>query len=261
MTRAFKDIIQAITKFPMFIIFTAWLDIRVRYRRSTLGPWWITLSMIIFTATLSIVYSRLMNEPLQKFIPYLGVGYAIWFMLSMSIIEGANVFERERAYVKQMNIPVSVYVLKLITRNLIIFLHNFVVAIALILFFKIPINTDTLLFIPGLILVLLNLYWVVMLLGILGARYRDIPPIINSLMQVLFLASPIAWDAAKLGAGSKIVLFNPVTYALDLVRSPLLGHAPMGLSWIVGIVVFVIGMCFTLALLNRYRTRIPYWVG
>ena len=58
MTRALKDIVQAITKFPMFIIFTAWLDIRVRYRRSTLGPWWITLSMIIFTATLSIVYSR-----------------------------------------------------------------------------------------------------------------------------------------------------------------------------------------------------------
>ena len=87
-----------------------------------------------------------------------------------------------------------------------------------------------------------------MLLGILGARYRDIPPIINSVIQVLFLASPIAWDAAKLGAHSKIVLLNPVTYALDLVRSPLLGHAPMGLSWLAGIGFFIVGLPSALAI-------------
>lgn len=256
---AIKDFILAITQFRRFCFLSALTDIKNQYRRSTLGPWWITLSMVLFVTILSVVYSRLMHEQLGEYVTYVGCGYAVWYLISTSVTAGADVFNKEKDYITQINIPVSVYVLKLIAKNLIIFGHNFIVCVILILIFD-PINLYTLLFIPGLLLLLANLYWVILLLGMLGSRYRDIPPIINSLIQVLFLASPIAWKADKLGEHSKIVLLNPITYAVDLVRAPLMGQSPMLMSWIVGIVLFIIGTGFTFILLNKYRTRIPYWV-
>lgn len=260
MSRAIKDFILAITLFRRFFIFTAWSDIRMQYRRSTLGPWWITASMAVSVGVLSIVYSRLMHESLGPYVVYVGCGSAIWYLISTSISAGASVFNSESDYITQINIPISVYVLKLLTKNLITFGHSFIVCVAIILMFA-PINWHTLLFIPGMLLLLMNLYWVILLIGMLGSRYRDIPPIINSVIQLLFLASPIAWNANKLGAHSKIVLLNPITYAMDIVREPLMGHSPMLLSWIVGIVCFVIGTTISFLLLNKYRTRIPYWVG
>ena len=256
---AIKDLMLALSKYRKFCFLYASTDIKNQYRRSTLGPWWITISMIVFVAILSVVYSRLMNENLGHYVTYIGCGYATWYLISTSITMGSSVFNQERDYITQINIPVSVYVLKLIIKNLIIFAHNFIVCVILILIFD-PINLNTLLFFPGILLLLANLYWLVLLIAIIGARYRDIPPIISSLIQVLFLASPIAWKADKLGAHSKIVLLNPITYAIDLVRAPLMGQSPMLLSWIVGVSFLIIGTFFTFILLNKYRTRIPYWV-
>ena len=148
-----------------------------------------------------------MGEHFGSYLAYIGCGYAVWYMISSTIINSSDLFDTEKDYITQINIPISVYILKLLSRNLIIFGHNFIVCIALILVFN-PINFYTLLFIPGLILLLINLYWVALVISMLGARYRDIPPIINSVIQVLFLASPIAWKADKLGPDSKIILLN-----------------------------------------------------
>tara|TARA_E500000178_G_C16962375_1_gene726674 strand:+ start:73 stop:888 length:816 start_codon:yes stop_codon:yes gene_type:complete len=257
---ALQDFILTLTQFRRFFIMTGVLDIKLQYRRSTLGPWWITLSMILFVSILSITYSKLVNVPIKTQLPLVACGYAVWYLISTSITSGANIFMQNQGYISQINIPVSVYIFRSITKNLVIFCHNFVVCIALILLFN-PINLNTLLFIPGMLLLILNLYWVMLLLGMIGSRYRDIPPIITSLIQVIFLATPIAWPADKIGEYSKILIFNPFYYAIDLTRAPLMGEKPMLLSWGVGVGLFIIGTSITFILLNKYRTRIPYWVG
>lgn len=43
---------------------------------------------------------------------------------------------------------------------------------------------------PALILLLLNDFWMVLLLGLLSARFRDIPLVVASVVQVMFFITP-----------------------------------------------------------------------
>src|SRR6266568_521897 len=69
-----------------------WLDIRQRYRRSMIGPFWITLSMAVMIGTLGVVYSSLFKQEISEFVPYLAAGFCIWFLISAMITEGTMLF-------------------------------------------------------------------------------------------------------------------------------------------------------------------------
>ena len=100
---AIKDFVLTLTQFRRFCFLSALTDIKNQYRRSTLGPWWITLSMVLYVVILSVVYSRLMHEQLGEYVTYVGCGYAVWYLISTSISAGANVFNGEKDYITQIN--------------------------------------------------------------------------------------------------------------------------------------------------------------
>lgn len=55
-----------------------WQDIRRRYRRSTLGPFWITISMGMLVGVLGILYGGLFKVDGTDCVPYLTFGFVIW---------------------------------------------------------------------------------------------------------------------------------------------------------------------------------------
>ena len=65
-----EEIVAGFRVWPVWVIM-GWDDIRQRYRRSVLGPFWITLSTGIFILLLGIIYSRLFHMELQHYMPYL----------------------------------------------------------------------------------------------------------------------------------------------------------------------------------------------
>ena len=78
-------------------------------------------------------------------------------------------------------------------------------------------------------------------------------------MQVIFFVTPISWDPSLLHH-SAIIVYNPLNYFVDLVRSPLLGHAPDSMSWIVSIILTVCVFSGAFILFSRYRRNIPFWL-
>jgi ABC-type polysaccharide/polyol phosphate export permease len=103
-------------------------------------------------------------------------------------------------------------------------------------------------------------FWVSILLGMLSARYRDVPPIVTSFVQVVFFITPIFWPPEALGVWAAYLPLNPLFAAIDVVRAPILGSAPMDYSWSVLLVVTVLGCLATFALFVKFRRRIAYWV-
>ena len=75
-----NDLVEALKAYDLWL-FLAWLDIRLRYRRSKIGPLWITLSMAIFCLTLGTVYSKLLNVDGEEYLPFLSVSFVIWGLL------------------------------------------------------------------------------------------------------------------------------------------------------------------------------------
>jgi ABC-2 type transport system permease protein/lipopolysaccharide transport system permease protein len=181
--------------------------------------------------------------------------------MSNAATESTQLFVAAQRYIKQVRLPVTLFAFRLLTRNLIILAHNFVVYIVVAAFVHLNPGWTGLLAIPGLLLSAICMFWISLLFGMLGARFRDFPQIITSLIQVVFYVTPILWQPGQLaGKRYMIVDFNPVFYFLELVRSPLLGHAPPIGYWKVAILITVVISAIVFPLFRRFRNRLAYWV-
>ncbi len=239
-----------------------WQDVRQRYRRSALGPFWLTISMGVMIGTIGLVFGQIFKSPMEEFLPFLAAGLILWTFISSVITEGCSSFIAAEAVIKQLPIPLSVHVFRQLWRNLIILAHNIVIfPLVMLAVGKAP-SMNMFLAVPGLLLVLLNLIWLCIFLGIICTRFRDIPQIISSLLQVIFYLTPIMWLPSLLPqrAGTYMLDLNPFFHFLEIVRGPLLGQLPSMENWLVTIGIAVVGWIATILLFARYRRRIAYWL-
>jgi ABC-type polysaccharide/polyol phosphate export permease len=237
-----------------------WDDIRQRYRRSVLGPFWITLSMGVFIVLLGVIYARLFKTDIAIYLPYLSVGLVTWGFIATTTTESCRAFQEGERILKQIKLPYGVYILRVVWRNVIIFLHTIVIFIPVAFFFQIEPTWYTLLALPGMALIYINQIWVTFVLAILCSRYRDIMPVVATTVQILMFATPIMYLRESLGESAWIADINPLYHLIELVRAPLLGNPPAMLSWEVGITTAIIGTGLALGLLVRTSRRIVFWV-
>lgn len=237
-----------------------WRDVVLRYRRSTLGPFWITISMGIMAAALGSLYSRVLNIDPSVYIPYLVLGWATWYFISALVTESCQVFISNASSIKEVNVPMSIYIYRAIWRSLIIFAHNILIYVVLIFGFQLwPTQTVFLIF-PALLIYLLNGMWLGMLFGTLNVRYRDLAQIVNNIMRLMFFVTPIIWSADNSRVPSVVIDFNPFYYFVEIIRAPLLGSAPPLYMWLIVLLITVCGWIAALLVYTRYSSRISYWV-
>jgi len=257
---ALFDISQGLRHADLWL-FLGWNDVRQRYRRSTLGPFWITLATLAFVAAMTLVYSGLFRQEIRTFLPLAASGIVIWTFIAGCLIEGCNLFIAASATIKQVPAPLTVHVFRLVWNQLIYFLHNIVVVFLALVVSGVFFSPTTLLFLPALALLTLNLGWLCMLLATLSARFRDLPLIVQSLITGLFMATPILWQISFLPPDRQwIAYINPFTFLIEIVRLPLLGVAPSLALWTVVISMALVGWTLALLIYGRARTRIAYWI-
>ncbi len=239
-----------------------WAEVRGRYRRTVFGPFWAVVSLAIFMIIFSIVWARLWKSNFVEFLPYVSAGMITWTMLSAIINEGCATFTTAEGLIKTLRFPYTLLTCAVAWRNLILFFHNLVVYVAIAFFCGVPLTWATLLIIPGLFIVCVNGVWVATLLGMLCARFRDVPQLIAIFLQVLLFVTPIFWTYDQLSGrmGVALVNFNFLLHYLEVVRMPMLGKLPTAYSWIVVIAGTMIGWLITLLVYSRFRRRIPYWL-
>jgi ABC-2 type transport system permease protein/lipopolysaccharide transport system permease protein len=254
-----RDVLSAFKAWRLWTML-GWNDILQRYRRSTLGPFWITLSMGVFIALLGVIYSRIFRMEISSYLPYLTMGYVTWGFISQVVNESCSAFQESDRIIKQLRLPYGLYILRVVWRNFIVFLHTIVIFIPVAIVFRIWPGSTALLALPGLALLLGNLCWVALALAILAARFRDISQIVSMLVQILMFATPIMWPVSSIEDARWIADINPLYHLIELVRAPLLGADPAGVSWVVAIGMIIVGSSFALLLLARGRRRIVFWL-
>jgi ABC-type polysaccharide/polyol phosphate export permease len=236
-------------------------DVRQRYRRSRLGQFWITLAMAIQIGSLGFLYSYLFHLPVAEYLPYLGTSFVIWGLLSSVILEACSVFIAAEGYLRQVPMPKSIYVHRMLVRNVVTFLHNLVIIPPLYLFFHVPISATQLLALAGILVLLLNGIWVGLFLGTLCARFRDMPQIMVSLVQIAFYLTPVMYRRVQLPSKWQgLFALNPFQSFLDIVREPMLGSPPPLIAWEISGLITVVGFAVTAVFFSRFRARIVYWL-
>ncbi len=254
------DIVEGFVRWELWTRLGA-IEIRRRYKRTIIGPFWTTLSMAIFTTSVGVVFSYLWKMPIADYLPFLCSGLIAWGLVSTLIIESGQLIISFEGVLKQFRFPITTFACLNVWRNLVVLLHNLVVFVFVALIFPVDINLTTLLFFPGVFLIAVNGVWVSILFGLLAARYRDIQPITSSLLQMAILVTPIFWPPEQVGHWRVFLVEPNVLYHfVEMIRSPLLGQAPAALSWYMVLGTTVIGWAVAFVALARMKHRVIFWV-
>jgi lipopolysaccharide transport system permease protein len=212
--------------------------------------------------TIGVVFGQIFKSPMTEFLPFLAAGMILWTFVSSVLTEGCTGFISAEGIIKQLPLPLFVHILRMIWRNILILAHNMVILpIVFLVMGKAP-SALALISVPGFLLVVVNLTWAALILAILCARYRDLPQIVTSILQVAFYLTPILWMPKLLPerAGMYLLDLNPFYHLFEIMRAPLLGELPSATSWGVSLSLAIAGWTLALSLYARFKGRIAYWL-
>ena len=236
------------------------LDIRNRYRGSVLGPFWLTLSTGIMLAGLGILYSALMHETLQSYLPFLSVSIITWNLISQVVTDASTSLISAEGMIRQIPLPYTTHALRGVFRNAIIAAHNLPLIVIVLLICRVWPGSASVLVLFGLLILGINAFAASLLLGMLCARFRDVGQIVASVMQLAFFMTPILWKPASLGSHAVLLALDPFYSIMQVVRGPLLGTGAPPLIWLEAGAYTAALFAISFGFFVRFRGRIAFWV-
>ncbi|WP_200873175.1 ABC transporter permease [Vibrio nigripulchritudo] len=260
-SNGWEDIQSSLSRHHQITVL-GWQDVATRYRRSKVGAWWLTINMLVLITTLGFVFGMLFRQPMAEYLPYLTAGFIFWGLISTVISEGCTSFIAAGETILQIRMPLFTHIARTIWRNLIISCHNMLILPLVFIVFMKPPSWTFLLIFPGLIILILNLAWVMVISAIICTRFRDATQIIQNFLQVAFYLTPVIWspDLVPERAGTFILDMNPFYHLIQIVRAPILGDPISINTWIIAVLMAIVGWLIAIPFLGIYRKRIAYWL-
>lgn len=238
----------------------AWYDVSLRYRRSLLGPWWLTISMGMMLLGLGPLYATLFGLPMRDYFPSVAIGMIFWNFMSSTLNDGSSVFIAGSSYLKNSDMPISLFSWRCVARHVIQLMHHMVLYIPFAVWAGVPPRLTTLLFLPGLLLLVFNMHAAVISVGMACARFRDVGQIVASTLTFMTFLTPIIWSPESLPERARVVLDLPFAVWLALVREPLLGRAVEPRTWLVALGWTMVNVAIAAVMFSRKRRQLVYWV-
>lgn len=250
-------------RYPEFWAYSSWLDIVTRYRRTRLGLFWLLAPVMLFTFITGPFYSKVMHHELSTYMVHLGMGYAVWRLMVMVLNDSIGILRSNKSFILHGNIRLTDYTLRSIAKSVFYFAFA-MIGMVLVLIWSpaVPAYAILSLFVTVPI-ILVNLAWVGYSMSILGARSPDVGQVLNTILMVGFLFTPIIWVGSRYSAdsvGGFLVRLNPAYHFLELVREPLFGRMPPNSTLAYLAVLTLAGWLLASILCRRYSRYVPIWI-
>jgi len=231
-----------------------------QYARTKLGPLWIVLTQFVMIGGIGLVFFTIFHRPLDQFLLFISASVLSWNLVSVTITTSTAAFTSQASLIQSFRMPLSIFPLQTVVYSFVVFLHGLGIHLLLMLFLgasfaKLPF------LVVSLAILLAILYPTTAVLGILGARFRDLGPLVGSIMYMAFLVTPIIWERTNIGGKMAwIVDLNPFYYMIEIVRRPMLGTLPSATSMIVTLLMAVVSITTGELFFRRYARPLPFWV-
>ncbi len=254
-----QDLGGSIARAPL----AAWLamdDVHGRYRRTVLGPLWITIGQAAMVAGFAIVFSGLFGADPRTYLIYLAVGFPVWTLLSQFLSDMPTAFVSAKGVIESYELPWLMHIWRRAFGYVLTFLHHLLILFVVMVALNIAPSAQMLLAVPALAIVLIAGVGVGMLVAVVGARYRDLQPAMGVSAGFLMLMSPVVWRADQLPINQWIVQFNPFYYYLEILRAPLLQQEVAPEIWLGTSIGAVTLFCIGFAAFVIGRRRLYHWL-
>jgi lipopolysaccharide transport system permease protein len=234
-------------------------DIRSKYRRTFLGPWWITATNGLTALIMGLVAGRFLGADTKTYLPNFMVSITIWNFIASSLGESCFTMISAGGMIKAVDMPILIHVMRMVQRNLIVLLHNIAIIPIIWLIFPWRLGFEILFCVPGLAIVYVFVVSASTIISMICVRYRDVPPVVAAVLQLLFFISPIIWIPSNVRGGELIVELNPIAYLLAITRDPVMGNVPGLMNWIGAAGSVALLTAAMIYIYTRYRSRVVYW--
>ncbi|MGC1302311.1 MAG: ABC transporter permease [Caulobacteraceae bacterium] len=256
---AVRDIVDGFRLTPLWSRL-GWEQTIARFRRTILGPFWLTANLLAISFALAFVFGALSGVGYRATFASIIGGVLVWNLIGGVLGEASSVFIASAGLMHTMKLPLTFHVLLLMHRAFINFMAQLIafwVVLALMRLGALP-TWHILLSLP---LVLVNMTLMSLIVAIPSTRFRDINQTVLFLTQILFFLTPVFWVPASSAKPLQLVArYSPFAHLLELIRQPLLGHAPMLLSWEFGLGTLVIQLVVVIVMLAMFRKRVVFWI-
>jgi lipopolysaccharide transport system permease protein len=256
---AWRDIVQGAALWRLGATL-GWLDIKLRYRGSLLGPFWLTISTAVWAASIGTLYSRLFHTPLAGYLPFLTLSLVLWTAIGGHVGDACNTFLQSETMIRSVRMPFFIHAIRVVVRTIISLAHNVPVILVVFALYGTSPGWGALWSLPGFALWVLDGFAACLALGAVCARFRDIPPIIGSIMQIAFYVTPILWRPEQLKGRVAWLPLNPFDALLEVVRQPLLGGTVPAGMWLSALLFSVAFCAVAWLVFARVRSRLAYWM-
>ncbi|MEM7670288.1 MAG: ABC transporter permease [Pseudomonadota bacterium] len=235
-------------------------DIRLRYQRSVLGPFWISLSLGALVLGIGFLYAEIFNTPWAEYCFFLASGLIAWTYISGVISDSASAVMEGSAHLRAVKISLPILAARVVYRNLIILAHNLVIGVIVVYVTGHSLNAALIWIVPGIALLTLFGLAVGLVIAPFCARYRDLPELIRNLVLMLFFLTPIFWPESQAGRRTLFIDGNPFNSLVNMVRDPLMGEWIATRDWALA-GLFVLALCLlALPALAYSRSRVLNWL-
>ena len=219
--------------------------------------------MGVLIASIGTVFGLLFGAEAKNFLPYLASGIIVWGLLAGVLNDGAQAFIAGEGMIKQLPLPKLSHLVRVVWKNVLITAHNIIIFPVVLLAVQAQIGWQLVLFPLGVAIALLSVSGLALILAITSARFRDVPPMVNSVVTVAFYVTPVIWMADNLGDSQLAHLLlglNPFYHLLQIARLPLLGELPTIENWALSLMSACVFWLTALLAYRKFANRIPYWV-
>lgn len=232
------------------VAFLAWRDVKVRYKRAALGIAWAVLQPLMTMIIFTIIFGRVAGLPSEG-IPYPLFTLAAlvpWQLFANAVSGASNSLIGSAQLLSKVYFPRLIVPLSSVAATLVDFAVALALVAALMLWYRQPIN-PAIVALPLFVgLAVLIAFGIGLWTSSLNVRYRDVQYVVPFFMQVLLLASPVAYSTQAVPEGVMRTAFalNPLVGVVEGFRWALLGTNPPGSTlWIslaAGLVLIVSGL-------------------
>ena len=208
----------------LFYYFT-WRDIKVRYKQAVLGVLWAIMQPLSMMLIFTLIFSRGL-EVKSDGLPYpifAFSGLMFWNIFSNGLQNAASSMVSNANIIKKIYFPRLIIPMSSILTALFDFLFALIVFIGLIFYYQIPFSfLKLIVFLPlSILLTVVTTLGLGAFLAALNVKYRDFQYALPFFIQFLLFVNPILYSSKTFSNSliQKIMSFNPIAGAIDLVRS------------------------------------------
>ena len=203
-----------------------WRDVKVRYRQTLLGIFWVILQPLLATLLFTIIFSQFARFETGK-VPYVVIalsGFTVWLFVNSTVTQAAASLVYHEQLVTKIYFPRLFVPSSLVIAGLPDLALTLPLLIVVLLYFGF-LPTVGYLFIPlALILIFVTALSVSVLLSALNVRFRDVKFVTPFFLQVWMFGSPVFYPASWIPDSLQYVFaVNPLSGAITLFRHSLLG--------------------------------------